>query len=97
MLTHFGSMLAPFCCHFGAKLAVSSATWPHELALDGLVGLREALRIWFILATMLTDFPRILKDVWFDFKVCSRRVSVHRSASAGSRSEKNSDAFRFRI
>merc|ERR1711953_1014800 len=38
-------MLAPFCCHFGAKLAVSWATWPHELALDGLVGLREALRI----------------------------------------------------
>ena len=42
-----GSMLAPCCCHFGAKLAVSWATWPHELALDGLVGLREALRICF--------------------------------------------------
>ena len=26
---------------------------------------------------------------WLDFKVCSRRASVHRSASAGSRSEKN--------
>ena len=40
-----GSILAPCCCHFGAKLAVSWATWPHELALDGLVGLREASRI----------------------------------------------------
>ena len=34
-----------FLIHFGAKLALTWATWPQALALDGLVGLREALRI----------------------------------------------------
>ena len=32
-----GSILGRFSCHFGANLAVSEATWPHELALDGQV------------------------------------------------------------
>ena len=61
MLLHFGAKLAPFWLHVAAILVPSwrylGPLWPHELALDGLVGLR--------------------------------RVSVHRSASAGSRSEKN--------
>ena len=35
-----------FLIHFGAKLALTWATWPQALALDGLVGLREALRIF---------------------------------------------------
>ena len=40
-----------FLIHFGAKLALTWATWPQALALDGLVGLREALRISLFLET----------------------------------------------
>ena len=35
----------PFGSIFGAKLALSWGIWAQELALDGLVGLREALRL----------------------------------------------------
>ena len=34
--------------HVGAKLALSWRIWAQELALDGLVGLREASRIIFL-------------------------------------------------
>ena len=41
----FWRFLVPFWLHVGAKLALSWGTWAQALALDGLVGLREALRI----------------------------------------------------
>ena len=41
----FGRILTPFWPHVGAVLALSWGTWAQALALDGLVGLREALRI----------------------------------------------------
>ena len=41
----FWRYLVPFWPHVGAKLALSWGTWAQALALDGLVGLREASTI----------------------------------------------------
>ena len=42
----WASILDGFWFHFGAKLALCWTIWAKELALDGLVGLREALKIF---------------------------------------------------
>ena len=49
----WASILDGFWFHFGAKLALCWTIWAKELALDGLVGLREALRILFFSISIL--------------------------------------------